>query len=212
MKVIICAAGNGSRLGLGITKCLVEVEGKKIIDWQLEALEGFEVYIVVGFQADKVMEHLKNKNCHIIVNDEWQTTTTAHSIALTKLDENCLILDGDLIFSKEQISKLRFDNEWFGITDRKTEFSVTIEVNQYGLVTGFNVENSKYEWACVCYTNPLYFQPYEKRFVYQALKSLAIRKTQYINLYEIDSPQDLQGAQKWMKEKFNISGKIEPKN
>ena len=35
-SVIISCAGIGSRLGLGTTKALIKIDGKSIIQWQLE--------------------------------------------------------------------------------------------------------------------------------------------------------------------------------
>ncbi|UNM06417.1 MAG: NTP transferase domain-containing protein [Holosporaceae bacterium] len=51
---VILAAGLGSRLGLDLPKCLVEVHGKKLIEYQLNLLSEIpNVYIVVGFKEKK---------------------------------------------------------------------------------------------------------------------------------------------------------------
>lgn len=58
--VIISCAGMGNRLGLGSTKALVEVEGKPLILRHLEMLDGEkDVRVVVGYQAEKVIEVVK---------------------------------------------------------------------------------------------------------------------------------------------------------
>ena len=57
ITVVICAAGMGTRLGIGTTKALVHVCGKPLIIRQLELLNDYDdVRIVLGYQADKVME------------------------------------------------------------------------------------------------------------------------------------------------------------
>ena len=38
-SVIISCAGIGSRLGLGTTKALIKIDGKSIIQWQLELFQ-----------------------------------------------------------------------------------------------------------------------------------------------------------------------------
>ena len=38
MRVVILAAGLGSRLGLGVPKALAPVLGKPILKWQMEAM------------------------------------------------------------------------------------------------------------------------------------------------------------------------------
>ena len=55
--IIISCAGMGTRLGAGVPKAIVNVGDKPIIIRQLELLDDFEdVRVVVGFQADKVIE------------------------------------------------------------------------------------------------------------------------------------------------------------
>lgn len=49
-NVVIAAAGMSTRLGVGRPKCLVEVCGRKIIEYQLALLKEIpHVYMVVGF-------------------------------------------------------------------------------------------------------------------------------------------------------------------
>ena len=58
--VIISCAGMGKRLGIGTTKALVSVGGKPLIIRTLEQLDEVEdVRVVVGYQAEKVIEAVK---------------------------------------------------------------------------------------------------------------------------------------------------------
>ena len=56
MKAIILAAGRGSRMGAFTKdkhKCLLKVEGKRLIDWQIEALINCglkDIGIVTGYR------------------------------------------------------------------------------------------------------------------------------------------------------------------
>ena len=55
--VIISCAGMGKRLGLGTSKCLVDVAGESLIMRNLKMLDDVDdVRVVVGFQAEKVIE------------------------------------------------------------------------------------------------------------------------------------------------------------
>ena len=60
MKVIILAAGEGSRLRpltLEKPKCLVELFGKSILKWQLDVFDYFnldEIVIVKGYMEQKI--------------------------------------------------------------------------------------------------------------------------------------------------------------
>jgi len=68
MKAIILSAGQGSRL-LPMTadrpKCLIELSGRTLLDWQLEALAAngiADVAVVTGFRADAVEAHLSARD------------------------------------------------------------------------------------------------------------------------------------------------------
>lgn len=202
MKAIICAAGKGSRLKKNLPKCLIEVGGKKIIDWQLEALQDFEITVVCGYKSDKVLNYLKNKNCQIIINNEYELTSTAHSVSLCDFSEKCLILDGDLIFLKEDIRNISFENDWAAVTDAKSFMPVYVKIDEENNIIEFNSEKSNYEWACMCYTYPNYFINKKNKFVYEVLENFKINKAVYIDLFEIDTPEDLIGYCQWDKINF----------
>ena len=56
-SVVISCAGIGSRLGLGLTKALVQINGRSLISWQLELFKDVEdIRIVIGFQANDIIE------------------------------------------------------------------------------------------------------------------------------------------------------------
>ena len=51
----------GTRLGIGTTKALIDIEGKPLILRQLELLKDFDdIRIVVGYQMEKVIEVVNN--------------------------------------------------------------------------------------------------------------------------------------------------------
>ena len=67
MQAIILAAGMGKRLGeltQGNTKCMVEVNGVKLIDRVLNQLSAFNltrVVIVVGYKGKELQEYIGNR-------------------------------------------------------------------------------------------------------------------------------------------------------
>ena len=82
--VIISCAGMGTRLGIGMPKALVNVDGKPLIIRQLEMLQDCsDVRIIVGFQADKVIETVKSfrKDVMFAFNYDYRTTGTAASFS-----------------------------------------------------------------------------------------------------------------------------------
>ena len=99
---VIAAAGFGSRLNRGIPKCLVEVNGHKIIEYQLAQLQEIpDVRLVVGYHADEVIQAVKQlrQDVKFIINDCYDTTTTLQSyyMGCCDLHDYFLLLDGDII-------------------------------------------------------------------------------------------------------------------
>ncbi|EPS5376063.1 TPA: HAD-IIA family hydrolase [Escherichia albertii] len=90
---VILAAGVGSRLR-PITnekpKCLVTVAGKSILDYQLDAYRNAginRVYIIVGYEGDKIRnhcKHIRDINITIIENDIYEDTNNMYSLYLLK--------------------------------------------------------------------------------------------------------------------------------
>ena len=83
--VIISCAGMGKRLGIGCTKALVEVCGKPIIVRTLEQLKDVQdIRVVVGYQAEKVIELVKSirDDVMFVFNNQYRETGTAGSVSL----------------------------------------------------------------------------------------------------------------------------------
>jgi choline kinase len=113
MKVLILAAGRGSRLGAvagNLPKCLTPLFGRSLIEWQLATLarEGtYELHIVRGFAADK----LTIPNATAWLNPEWPETNMVHSMfcarpVLETADE-LLITYGDIVYEPKVLQAMR---------------------------------------------------------------------------------------------------------
>lgn len=103
MKVVILAAGVGSRLGKPLPKPLtVLANGQSIMQRQMEMLKRIvsehDIIVVTGFKKDIVMEAFPN--VLYVYNDEYDTTNTSKSLlrALPKTgDEDVMWLNGDVV-------------------------------------------------------------------------------------------------------------------
>ncbi len=103
MKAVILAAGMGKRLEMGIPKPLVKIHNEKtILDFQLAALSnriGIEnIIVVVGYKKELVMK--KFSNLTFVYNSNYENTNMAKSLllALKKIDDDILIINGDVYF------------------------------------------------------------------------------------------------------------------
>ncbi|XOB42200.1 MAG: sugar phosphate nucleotidyltransferase [Candidatus Nealsonbacteria bacterium] len=119
MKALILAAGIGSRLRPitnEIPKCLTDVNGKTIIERQIDALlvNGLdEIFIVVGYKKEKVQSLLNEKysaiNIHLIDNLDYESTNNLYSFYLAKpflLGHDFILMNGDVIFDAEILKDL----------------------------------------------------------------------------------------------------------
>jgi choline kinase len=106
MKIVILAAGIGSRLGNPLPKPLTVLKnGQTIMQQQIENLSAYfdsnDINIVVGFKKDLVMEHAPDMS--FIYNQIYDQTNTSKSL-LKALKKNrrhpVLWLNGDVVFDK----------------------------------------------------------------------------------------------------------------
>lgn len=118
MKVIILAAGQGTRLRPltdNCPKCMVEVKGKSIIERQLEIMHAcgiseVDITIVAGYRNDVLMSRFENTRIHFVVNNEYDTTNMVYSLMcarkLMELEEDVLVSYGDIIYNKAILDKI----------------------------------------------------------------------------------------------------------
>jgi choline kinase len=112
MKIVILAAGIGSRLGNPLPKPLTVLQnGKSIMQQQMENLSQYfqqdDISIVVGFKKDLILESFPDLT--YIYNQLFDQTNTSKSLlkALKKYrNESVLWLNGDVVFDKEILNTL----------------------------------------------------------------------------------------------------------
>ena len=124
MQAIILAAGMGRRLGeytQNNTKCMVPVNGVKLIDrmmGQLNKLNLNRVVVVVGYEGQKLMDYLGTNwnglKIEYVNNPIYDKTNNIYSLALAKKqlqEDDTLLLESDLIFDDEMLELLATNSE-----------------------------------------------------------------------------------------------------
>lgn len=120
MQAIILAAGMGRRLGdltKGHTKCMVEVNGEKLIDRvikQLSRLGLSRLVLVVGYQGKKLKEYIGTRYDDILPieyvdNPIFDRTNNIYSLALAKdtlCEDDTILLESDLIFEDKLLDMI----------------------------------------------------------------------------------------------------------
>jgi choline kinase len=111
MRAIILAAGRGSRLGpltSEIPKCMVELGGRPLLEWQASALKeagADEIALVTGYQAGK----LPAAGYSRFHNERWQQTNMVMSLACASpwLErEACIVSYSDIVYSPSAVACL----------------------------------------------------------------------------------------------------------
>ena len=110
MKVIILAAGIGSRLGHNIPKALVKLDSSTtILQSQINSLKKYvtlrDLIIVTGYKKELIKQRYKDFN--FAVNRKYASTNTSKSLlnGLESVDikEDIIYMNGDVIFDPEII-------------------------------------------------------------------------------------------------------------
>ena len=115
-RAIIMAAGLGNRmkpLTMETPKPLVKVNGKRMIDSVVEALQAngiYEIYVVVGHLKEQFYAWVKDWNgIQIIENPYYNTCNNIASLYVAREHlEDCIILDGDQIIFNSRILDPQF--------------------------------------------------------------------------------------------------------
>jgi choline kinase len=105
VKAIIVAAGRGRRLGNEtdeIPKCMVQVGGRSILHWQLDALAGAgvsEFVIVRGYRGDLI--EAPERELRFVDNPEWQSNNILASLmyATREMDRGFFFSYSDIVFA-----------------------------------------------------------------------------------------------------------------
>ena len=111
MKAIILAAGLGTRLGKltkKYHKSLLSINDESIIERQIKILKSLkidEIIIVTGHNQNILVNELSKYNVNFIYNQNYNITSTTESHYVIKdfLDDEIVMLCGDVIFEQEII-------------------------------------------------------------------------------------------------------------
>lgn len=151
MKAVILAAGVGSRLHpitLETPKPLIEVAGKPIINRILESLpdEIDEVIMVVEHLKEKIKNHLgtesAGKKISYTDQDEMKGTYGALLSAKNFLTEEFLVLNGDDLHEKGELSKFITSGRAFGLQKMIMPNYYSMQINR-DFVEGFRPQTDE---------------------------------------------------------------------
>ena len=222
MRIIILAAGIGSRLGNPLPKPLTKLKNNKSI-MQMMTENISSVYnidlinLVVGFKKDLIMESFPDLT--YIYNQYFDQTNTAKSLlkAIKKnKDQSILWLNGDIVFDKNILLKLKEyidkDISFVAVNTSKVaeeevkytlknnyinELSKTVE-NGLGEAVGINFISSRHIDSFIkrleeCDDNDYFERALEVAIEKDGFKIKPVDISEF-NCIEIDFKEDLKNA------------------
>lgn len=198
---VISAAGLGSRLGLDMPKCLVELEGHCLIYYLLHLLKDVQdIRIVVGFKEQQVIDYVRaiRPDVTFVRNENYANSTNAYSLYLATqhLTEPYLSIDGDMYVEPESFHRFvdacSKHRNLIGISRSFTEEAVFVELDErQNMIQGFRRSPpDEFEWCGVAYFSDLEVSP-DANYVYNEIESMLPIAAEVVDVFEIDTPQDL---------------------
>lgn len=201
--VIICCAGAGNKLGIGVPKALLKIGDKPLIIHLLEKLNDVDdVRIVVGYQANKVIDTVLKyrKDVSFIFNRDYNSTGPAASAikAFINLKKYTMIIDGDLLVDSVDFYNLLKKNEEFICGSKQTsKFTVGLKIIDGNAV---DFEKTDISWIGICNVLSKKLKGVQcNGFIYEVLKPLLPLKYSEINAMGIDTMDDYDAAKVWME-------------
>lgn len=222
MKIIILAAGIGSRLGNPAPKPLTVLQnGKSIMQMQIEQFSKYfnpdNIMVVVGFKKDLIMESFPE--LAYVYNTFFDTTNTSKSLlhALKKnKNQKVLWINGDVVFDENLLSVLKpyvKKKQSFVVVNTakvgEEEVKYTLEngyinklsksvQNALGEAVGINFIAKKdiktlIKWLEKCGDNDYFERGIELAIENDGLKIIPVDISQF-NCMEIDFQEDLDNA------------------
>lgn len=194
-SVVISCAGIGSRLGLGLTKALVEINGGSLISWQLKLFKDVkDLRLVIGFQGSEIIEEVRKYRDDVIFcyNHRYFETKTGASFYFGARHANNEIIewDGDLLVHPDDVKMLlNTPGEYICYGDKTSEETVFVRTNDKGEVLSFSRESGDYEWtgpACMAKRN----LTYNSNNVFNMFEPLCPMRGIKVRAYDIDTYND----------------------
>lgn len=204
---VIASAGLGSRLGHGLPKSMLEINGRTVLSRLIESLRPHVkgVRVVVGYREDLVIGLCASLHRDVVIvrNPEFRTTNTVQSMAMGArgLSGKVLFLDGDLIVEPGSLShfiaKAADVPSLVAVAPSRSENPVNVVVDgpeSRMLVTRFTRDaGHPYEWANVV-AGPADMMDGAEGYVFQRLEEHLPLDAALLDLREVDTPADLELA------------------
>ena len=194
-SVVLSCAGVGSRMGLGVTKALIKINDKLIIDSHLENFKNVvDLRIVVGFQAMLLVECVLKKRTDTIFvfNHDYFNSKTGYSYYLGALHgrEHAIEWDGDLLVHPQDISEMLVADEYAAGSKVTSDEPIYMDVENHKVLR-FHLHAcaDSYEWTGPCSLKKHKILPNSLN-VYDCIAKNLPLEFKPVEAYDIDTYED----------------------
>lgn len=164
MIAIMLAAGKGSRLGLltsNNTKCMLDINGEKLIDRNLKILKNVgidKLVLVVGYYGQNVIDYLGTEKFGVQIeyvwNNDYSTTNNIYSLYLAKdylINNDAVLLESDLIFDQSILQEVISDpRPSLAVVDKYQAWmdGTVVTIDDNDKITSF-VPKKFFDYSCI---------------------------------------------------------------
>lgn len=197
--LVLNCAGIGSRLGLGKTKVLMELNGKTLLERHLENFKHVQdLRIVVGFQSADVIALAASmrKDILFVYNHDYFDTSSGYSFWLGARfgTPDVMQWDGDLIIHPDDAALcLRQQSPFIAYSKKRSQDGVFCDVNATGQVTRFSRKHGEFEWTGPCCMASTYIKP-DTEYVFNMLEQALPLPGIEVRAMDIDTVEDYRTA------------------
>ena len=151
---VYLVAGRGSRLGSTtekIPKCLIPINKEPLLTRSLRQISELgvkKVILIVGYRYDDIKNEYQSsfhgmELCYVH-NKDWETTNNLVSfyLAFPHIDSDYILLEGDLIYTDEEISKMSYPDS-IAVSPFKSYMDGTIITKKNNYVKMMYLKSSK---------------------------------------------------------------------
>jgi HAD superfamily phosphoserine phosphatase-like hydrolase len=194
-SVVLSCAGVGSRMGLGVTKTLLKLNDRLIIDHHLNNFKDVvDFRIVVGFQAMRLIEHViqSRRDIIFVFNHDYFNSKTGRSYYLGAQHgrEHAIEWDGDLLVHPKHMLEILVADEYAAgsLVSSDEPIYMSVDDNQ---VTDFYLDKRDigFEWTGPCSLKKNKLASNAKN-VYDSLAINLPIPFKLVEAYDIDTYED----------------------
>jgi choline kinase len=164
MQAIILAAGAGTRVGLNLPKCLIEIHGKTLLQNQVETLRALDdtilISVVTGFKNRLVEQevyslHKIHPLIRAVHNSEAQNMGIVRSLEAandTIVENQVLRISGDIYFSPSaNIQEIVRGGDALAVQNVPSSRGETVVCRNDDLILTSNHSTDEIEWLDIDY-------------------------------------------------------------